>query len=91
MCYNKLILTCATVSTDGVFTMVVGGTSNENMNSKESLVVPTSSVCIPSPRMKAGLVICKGILYLYGGVFEEGDKQITYSDLYSIGKYLLLY
>ncbi len=75
----------ATVSSDGVFTMVVGGAVADKPaeTSKNSV----SSCNTPSPRMKPGLVVCKGSLYLYGGVFEEGDKQYTLSDFYSIGKY----
>ena len=29
------------------------------------------------------------VLYLYGGLYEEGDKQLTLNDFYSIG--MLLY
>lgn len=39
----------------------------------------------PSPRMKAGLAISKGILYLYGGQVEQKNKQYTLGDLYSLG------
>lgn len=64
--------------------MVVGGSAEDKANglkSKDSL----DSHNTPSPRMKLGLVVCEGILYLYGGVFEDGDKQYTLSDFYSIG------
>lgn len=84
----------ATVSSDGVFTMVVGGTIQEKP-SDPHLKSSHSSHSLPSPRMKPGLVVCKGILYLYGGVFEDGDKQYTLSDFYSIGnlfyKFLTFY
>lgn len=72
-----------TVSSDGVFTMVVGGSSaNKSVESAKN----SANLNVPSPRMKPGLVVCKGTLYLYGGVFEEGDKQYTLSDFYSIGR-----
>lgn len=38
----------------------------------------------PAPRMNAGLAICNGILYIYGGSYEEGSRQYTLSDFYSI-------
>lgn len=77
-----------TVSSDGVFTMVVGG-SNQDKPSDATLKSSVTSCNLPAPRMKPGLVVCKGILYLYGGVFEDGDKQYTLSDFYSIGKIFL--
>lgn len=76
----------ATVSSDGVFTMVVGGSVDKATAVNKSDV---NTYNTPSPRMKPGLVVCKGTLYLYGGVFEEGDKQYTLSDFYSIGKYFV--
>lgn len=75
----------ATVSSDGVFTMVVGGSVDKPAELSKTLVNTGNT---PTPRMKPGLVVCKGTLYLYGGVFEEGDKQYTLSDFYSIGKYV---
>lgn len=78
----------ATVSSDGVFTMVVGGGS---VDKPAELSKTLSNSCnTPTPRMKPGLVVCKGTLYCYGGVFEEGDKQYTLSDFYSIGKCLTI-
>lgn len=77
----------ATVSTDGVFTMVVGGSVGVDKPSAELNKVSFNSFNMPAPRMKPGLVVCKGMLYLYGGVFEDSnDKQHTLSDFYSIGK-----
>lgn len=76
----------ATVSTDGVFTMVVGGSSVDKPAEPNAKTPLNSLHNIPAPRMKPGLAVCKGILYLYGGVFEDGDKQYTLSDFYSIGK-----
>lgn len=73
----------ATVSSDGVFTMVVGGSVDKPVESSKA---SSNSCNVPTPRMKPGLVVCKGMLYLYGGVFEDGDKQYTLSDFYSIGK-----
>lgn len=75
----------ATVSSDGVFTMVVGGGGGSVDKPSDSLKNSVNSCNIPSARMKPGLVVCKGLLYLYGGVYEEGDKQYTLSDFYSIG------
>ncbi|KFO77888.1 Kelch domain-containing protein 4, partial [Cuculus canorus] len=38
----------------------------------------------PCPRSNAMLAVKHGILYVYGGMFEVGDRQFTLSDLYSI-------
>ncbi|TKC36322.1 hypothetical protein EI555_020210 [Monodon monoceros] len=38
----------------------------------------------PSPRSSAMLAVKHGRLYLYGGMFEAGDRQVTLSDLYCL-------
>uniref|UniRef100_A0A7M4EGZ1 Kelch domain containing 4 n=1 Tax=Crocodylus porosus TaxID=8502 RepID=A0A7M4EGZ1_CROPO len=38
----------------------------------------------PCPRSNAMLAVKHGLLYVYGGMFEVGDRQFTLSDLYSI-------
>lgn len=74
-----------TVTTDGVFTMTVGGTSKQGSDGKSK----TNEVAtnIPSPRMKPGMAICKGHLYLYGGEVENGSKHYTLNDFYSLGAF----
>lgn len=44
------------------------------------------NIFMPSPRINPGLVVKNNILYLYGGMYEDGDKQYTLSDFYSLGK-----
>lgn len=71
------------VSSDGVFTLAVGGsTSNQKSKSKTN---KSDDANVPSQRMKPGLAICKGSLYLFGGEFESGSKQYTLNDFYSLG------
>lgn len=67
---------------DGVFTTSIGGGSSKIAHKKEETVSLDSNV--PTPRMNAGLVICKGHLYLFGGLYESGNRQYTLSDLYSL-------
>ncbi|CAJ0937755.1 unnamed protein product [Ranitomeya imitator] len=38
----------------------------------------------PSPRSSAMMAVRQGILYVYGGMFEVGDRQFTLNDLYSL-------
>lgn len=38
----------------------------------------------PSPRSNAMLAVKHGRLYLYGGMFEAGDRQVTLGDLYCL-------
>ncbi|ELU14765.1 hypothetical protein CAPTEDRAFT_226649 [Capitella teleta] len=72
-----------------------GDTDDEMMEEVESLcVAETSSVFnvqpgssenfTPSARMNPAMTIRNGVLYLYGGVIEEGEKQFTMSDFYSL-------
>ena len=45
--------------------------------------------------MNAGLAVKRGILYLYGGMFEDNHKQLTLNDFYGLGekkiKFLLVW
>lgn len=72
-------------SSDGVFTMTVGG-SGKQPEAKSVKADEAVSVVGPSPRMKSGLAISKGVLYLYGGQIEQKNKQFTLNDLHSLGK-----
>ncbi|XP_021568875.1 kelch domain-containing protein 4 [Carlito syrichta] len=38
----------------------------------------------PCPRSNAMLAVKHGVLYVYGGMFEAGDRQVTLSDLYCL-------
>lgn len=72
-------------TTDGIFTMSVGGGSmfGTPSNVKAKPNIGNS----PAPRMKTGMVVCKGNLYVFGGVVEEGSKQFTLCDLHSLGNF----
>lgn len=72
-----------TISDDGVFKVTLGPTPSVS-NRDTSTPTETVSIFRPSSRINCGLAIKHGILYLYGGMFEDGDKQITFSDLYSL-------
>ncbi|XP_060069377.1 kelch domain-containing protein 4-like [Ylistrum balloti] len=41
-------------------------------------------VFMPTPRMGALMTVRGGELFLYGGLCEVGDRQITFSDFYSL-------
>lgn len=45
------------------------------------------SSCTPCPRINPGLAVKHNILYLYGGMFEDGNREYTLNDFYSLGKY----
>lgn len=73
------------VESDGVFTMTVGAAKDASASKSKS---KSSDLVVnaPTPRMKPGLAICKGHLYLYGGELENGPKQFTLNDFYSLGE-----
>lgn len=79
-----------TVVTDGVFTLTqTVGTSSAEASSTElgaSLLkmAANRSVFVPPPRISGGVAVRKGVLYLYGGLYEEEDKQLTLNDFYSL-------
>lgn len=75
------------VSDDGVFKMVVGGGPSAFTGVFGQAPKPKQNVGnVPSPRMKSSMVVCKKHLYLYGGIVEDGNKQFTLADFYSLGK-----
>lgn len=77
-------------SDDGVFKVTVGPSiAVQNTGNTSETTGSTVTAFTPAPRMSAGLAYKQGKLYLYGGQYEEGDKQLTYSDLYSLGKLAL--
>uniref|UniRef100_A0A224XNU8 Kelch domain-containing protein 4 n=1 Tax=Panstrongylus lignarius TaxID=156445 RepID=A0A224XNU8_9HEMI len=65
---------------DGVFTLRVGATSSHPTSSNEfqEKIVPQH----PHPRINASLTIKNSKLYLYGGIYEDGDIQHTLSDFH---------
>ncbi|KAL1518360.1 hypothetical protein ABEB36_001995 [Hypothenemus hampei] len=75
-------ISITTLSDDGVFKVIVGAALRETRtepNPKE-----TNQIFQPSARMNCGLAIKHGLLYLYGGAYEDGEREITYSDFYSV-------
>lgn len=38
----------------------------------------------PSPRMNSGIIFSKGHLYIFGGSYEQGHRQFTLCDFYSL-------
>lgn len=81
--------TLVTVKTDEVFTMTFGGPSTqapeENGKRKEDPVADNG----PSGRMNAMMAIQKSVLYVYGGIYEKGEKQFTLNDMYALNLHKL--
>lgn len=72
---------------DGVFKVTIGPqTSNMDCELDEAMDSNDAAVPLftPAPRMNAQMAIMNNVLYLYGGIFEEGDKQVTLTDFYSL-------
>ena len=74
---------------DGIFTVKIGPESTSVSSSDQQPNLDSSVQFVPHPRMNALLTVKNGILYLYGGIFEEGDKQLTLSDMYSLNLHKL--
>ncbi|CAN8024998.1 unnamed protein product [Ixodes persulcatus] len=74
-------------SDDGIFTVTIGASESKICGQDKACPRATTSardVSVPVPRMGCSMVIKHGILYLYGGTFEDGDRQFTLSDMYSL-------
>lgn len=71
---------------DGIFTVTVSGPQCDTSTSvtSEAVCYEQSDCFIPCPRMNPMLCVRHGTLFLYGGVVEDGDRQVTLSDFYSL-------
>ncbi|XP_035824341.1 kelch domain-containing protein 4 isoform X2 [Aplysia californica] len=84
---NLDIQTPGAQAEESVFKVTMAAPSSSNANTGND----ASSDCAmevdsfwPSRRMNTALAVKSGQLYMYGGVFEEGDRQLTLSDMYSL-------
>ena len=73
-------------SKDSIFTVSIGPQSSQTHSSVQSINVTShgDSKFWPCARMNAQLAVRSGVLYLYGGLYEEGDKQVTLQDMYAL-------
>ena len=71
----------------GVFTVTIGPQSGEasaGLASGAGADGVEEKLFVPSGRMKPCMAVKNGVLYLYGGTFEDGDRQVTLSDFYAL-------
>ena len=76
---------------EGAFTITstVGGASTND--DADGVAASKSSgskaaAFVPSPRFSAGMTFKQGILYLFGGTFEDGEVTYTLKDFYCLGE-----
>lgn len=69
-------------TTDGIFTVTVAGPKKESALSSAS----TSQLDVggPSPRMNAAIAVVRHNLWIFGGSYEQGSRQFTLCDFYSL-------
>ncbi|XP_051176150.1 kelch domain-containing protein 4-like [Leptopilina boulardi] len=68
-----------TTDDDGIFTMTVGPAPKTSSSVMEETKLESFTPC---PRINPGLAVKNNNLYLYGGMFEDGNKQYTFNDFY---------
>jgi len=68
----------------GAFTIssTIGGEQEKETSIKGATT--NKDITVPSPRFGSGMVFKGTNLYLFGGVFEDGEKDITLKDFYSL-------
>lgn len=69
-----------------VFKVTIGPqTSQSAEDGGDTIVIQEKeNLFTPPARMNACMAVKNGVLFLYGGMFEVGDKQYTLSDMYSL-------
>ncbi|GFW78991.1 kelch domain-containing protein 4 [Trichonephila clavipes] len=81
---NKVV-----IKTDDVFTVKIGPSTSAAPESSACALSLTSEAFSPKGRMGAGMAVKSGILYLYGGIFEDDERQVTLSDFYALDTHKL--
>ena len=69
---------------DDIFTVKIGLQSTDSADLLKHSGTECPTPFVPHPRMNTLLAVKHGILYMYGGIYEVGDKQLTLSDMYSL-------
>ena len=69
---------------DSVFTVTEGPQSTNSSSVIQQSNSDSRTLFVPHPRMNTLMAVKHGILYMYGGIYEAGDKQLTLSDMYSL-------
>ncbi|OXU28692.1 hypothetical protein TSAR_007128 [Trichomalopsis sarcophagae] len=67
---------------DGIFTVTLGPAPTANKVIADDGT--TINIFTPSARINPGLAVKQNTLYLYGGMFEDGDRTYTLNDFYSL-------
>ena len=55
-----------------------------NLGASASSQETSKQLTVPSPRFNAGMTFKGGSLYLFGGLWESGEKDYTLKDFYSL-------
>ncbi|THD27880.1 Kelch domain-containing protein 4 [Fasciola hepatica] len=70
---------------EGAFTLTLNQGATKPSGAADSTKSSTTvSDCVVPPRSSAGMAILGSTLYIYGGVFEIGDRKVTLDDFYSL-------
>lgn len=83
---SSIFINSTVVDNDGIFTVTIGPTQKTTVDKKENIY---KNMFIPCPRINCGLAVKHNVLYLYGGMFEDGNRQYTLNDFYSLGVFML--
>ncbi len=71
---------------ESVFKVTVGPQSSgsDPLSVNGASRLDAEDVFMPAPRMNTLLAVKGGQLFMYGGIYEAGDRQYTLEDFYSI-------
>ena len=71
---------------DGIFKVSMGAQTGSGDDGNQDTVAMETELNLFTPRARMGslLVVKNNVLYMYGGMWEAGDKQFTFGDFYSL-------
>ncbi|XP_053304283.1 kelch domain-containing protein 4 [Spea bombifrons] len=67
-----------------VSTQTASESEEDDSDEEDEQETATGPLVEPSPRSNTMIAVKQSVLYVYGGMFEVGDRQFTLNDLYSI-------
>jgi len=59
------------------------------VNVEKVETAPVDEPVFPSARINCNMVVLKNNLYIYGGVFEQGDREVSLNDLHRLNLHKL--
>ena len=82
----ELLRNLAALETKGTITDAIAVDPNHILSAEETPAKPAKAVLntMPHPRFNAQLAVHGDVLYIFGGTYEQGDREYTFDEMYAV-------